>query len=492
MSYKIVILCCLVVLVTGNYTLHGEGVTQVTLSLSKLIYGYQQTDPSYTMEYHPILQSNALSHLKDGNIDYAFAQFRNQFVADPKVISFPWFGQAYAFCYNLPELYDTPLYVNMSRAILLNIINATIRRWDHPQLLELNPALAAIPLQNPNIELYMRGGNSDAMAVFNDYMTSMSRPYNYPNKNLDYIPPEYADQYNITLTAGDYLSLFYPLSKVNGSFSFAPISLISLYGLSNIRCASILSLSYSMLRQPTVNSVQNQLQVAVYNTSTGLVTLPATPPGWPIVSISYLYLNVANSTPDDPQFCASRRSLLKFFRWTLLSPNAYQPLYSEGYVVIFGTLRDQVLQQMDLLTCDGNFSLQYETEFNLLQKTKIGLIATSTLFLVVIILVGFFMIYKYETHLIGRFYNLIIIFASILSYVGLLLYSIPPDKAMICQSRVWLTFLSVAIFIGAIFVRNIQMKAIQDIVDKGKFKKKINNGLIMLLGMSIIVGIELV
>eukprot|EP01124_Arcella_intermedia_P033167 TRINITY_DN7875_c0_g1_i1.p1 TRINITY_DN7875_c0_g1~~TRINITY_DN7875_c0_g1_i1.p1 ORF type:complete len:116 (-),score=21.60 TRINITY_DN7875_c0_g1_i1:206-553(-) len=105
---------------------------------------------------------------------------------------------------------------------------------------------------------------------------------------------------------------------------------------------------------------------------------------------------------------------------------------------------------------------------------------------------GIFMNFRYEKKTIGKIYNGVIILAACLSYAGLISYAIFPSSAVICQCRVWFTFLSVSIFLAAIFVRNIQMKSIQNIVDKGLFKKKINNMMILRVGLSVIVGIELV
>eukprot|EP01124_Arcella_intermedia_P006716 TRINITY_DN1402_c0_g1_i2.p1 TRINITY_DN1402_c0_g1~~TRINITY_DN1402_c0_g1_i2.p1 ORF type:complete len:486 (+),score=84.52 TRINITY_DN1402_c0_g1_i2:178-1635(+) len=473
-------------MVGGMDTLYGEGIVHVTSFIDKLLYGYQQTVSRFDLVYNANGQRNGIPNLLDGGIDFVFAQYRAEYES-PSLASLPWFAQAFGFCYNLPELRDTPYVLNLTHDTILGLYNNTIRRWDHPALLKTNPELVGRVWEDPTIHLFLRGGNFVTNYVFNDFMSSID-PF-YTNKDMGIIPSDYANKYNITMTIEEEIGIFYPLSAVVSSFVFVPIPMLTSFDLTTARCATIQS-SFGTLQEPSIPAVLNQLQVGQYIPAHGYVALPEVSNGWPITSLSYLYINLGNSTTGVD--CEDRRALLKFFRWALLSPSAYEPLDSIGYIVMKDPLRTQVLQAMNLLKCDGAYSLKAEIIFDLPRAMVIGLMIVSTIFLVMVIVVTIFMIYKYETKPIGKVYNLIMTFASVLSYIALLLYSVYPDRAEVCQARVWLTFLSVSVFIGAIFVRNIQMKAIQELVDKGKFRKKINNVLILTLGMLIIVGIELV
>eukprot|EP01124_Arcella_intermedia_P005822 TRINITY_DN13424_c0_g1_i1.p1 TRINITY_DN13424_c0_g1~~TRINITY_DN13424_c0_g1_i1.p1 ORF type:complete len:620 (-),score=108.98 TRINITY_DN13424_c0_g1_i1:60-1919(-) len=458
--------------VCSGISISGTGSSSSVDVLAALIESYESiTDFGISIAYTSSNPPTAVNLTLASTTDFGLV-----FSTKPGLLSFPLFGEAFGFCYNIPGI-TAPL--NLTAELLSEIFRGVVRRWDDPAVMEVNPQMKESPVEKP-IHLIMRGGSSATLLVFNNFMASVDDAF------LPYAGSASFPRYiNATLTTSDNFGLFAPIYMTPYSLGFVSLSLFySLQITVNIKTAHLILDNNTYV--PSILNAQITMASSSYNKSDYEIHLDNNT-GWPITGFTQAILN------ESPLYsnCTNRRETLKFMNWIIASTSAKQILNKRYYIPLEGLIQREVVDYIRGLKCLNEESLAEQiVEPSNHESIRSVITSVSIALYTILLLLGLF-ITAFEPTTIGKAYILTLSFGNLLSLLTIITYAME-TTALLCTIRTWNLFFSQSIFFGATFCRNWQLMMIQVLVDSGNFNRRVKNNRIFGAGMGIVLAIQFV
>lgn len=151
--------------------LNGAGSTFAEPLYTKWFSVYQQTDKTSQFNYQGIGSGAGIKQLIAGTVDFAGSDdpMKDEDAAKLKahVLHIPIAIGAVVVSYNLTL--DKPLM--LSGTVVAKIFNGTIKKWNDPEIIKLNPT-AKLPALD--ISVATRADGSGTTAVFSEYLSKIS------------------------------------------------------------------------------------------------------------------------------------------------------------------------------------------------------------------------------------------------------------------------------------------------------------------------------
>ncbi|HEX7554997.1 MAG TPA: phosphate ABC transporter substrate-binding protein PstS, partial [Leptolinea sp.] len=160
----------------GSVALNGAGATFPLPVYTEWIYAYQYIDPSVTINYQGIGSGGGKKGIIDNTVDFAGSDSvlsDAEYTSGKDLQMFPVLAGAVVPIYNIagvkPE--DKPLVLD--RATLVGIYDGSIKKWNDPKLVALNPDLAKV-LPNAQITAAHRSDGSGTTEIFTNALAAFS------------------------------------------------------------------------------------------------------------------------------------------------------------------------------------------------------------------------------------------------------------------------------------------------------------------------------
>jgi phosphate transport system substrate-binding protein len=335
----------------GSVLINGAGATFPLPVYTEWTYAYQYVDPSVVVNYQGIGSGGGKKGIVDGTIDFAGSDSLlkdEEYTAGKDLQMYPMLAGAVVPIYNLAWAKEIPSGTNLpalvlDRSTLVKIYNASIKRWDDPAILALNPELVGY-LPADAITAVHRSDGSGTTEIFTKSLAAFSSEW----------------------TAGGGSSVEWPVDKAgnglggkgNQGVAAAVINTPNSIGYVELSFAIANSLPYvTMVNKYGTKVVANasSLAAAMQDFAGGfsdkLTATIVDAPGassWPIAGYTYIILHTT-SMKD----CVKAQKLVEFLRWALTDTAAGDKAGKLGYSVLPDSVRTAVLAKYGEVTCNG-------------------------------------------------------------------------------------------------------------------------------------------
>src|SRR5450759_3726976 len=160
----------------GSVQINGAGATFPLPIYTQWTYAYQYVDPSVAINYQGIGSGGGKKAIIDGTVDFAGSE---SLVSDAEYTSgkdlqmYPALAGAVVVIYNVTGLAATDPAIILDGKTLVGIYNATVKNWNDPAILALNPALKDKLPAKP-ITVVHRADGSGTTEIFTKALASFS------------------------------------------------------------------------------------------------------------------------------------------------------------------------------------------------------------------------------------------------------------------------------------------------------------------------------
>jgi phosphate transport system substrate-binding protein len=341
----------------GSVTVNAGGGTFPLPLYTEWTFAYQQVDPSVVINYQGIGSGGGKSGIIANTLDFAGSDslLTPQNYTDGKDLQmYPVVAGAVVPIYNIAFTYpktgaNTPTpkpapTLILDRTTLVGIYNATIKNWNDPAIVKLNPGLAALLPAKP-ITVAHRSDGSGTTEIFTDALTSFS--------------PDWK--------AGGAQSVQWPVDKAgngiggkgNPGVAAAVLNTPNSIGYVELDYAIANNIPYAQMvnkagQTVTANAASLQSAMADFSTTftPQLTNLIVDAPGagsWPIAGYTYYILHTTSMTD-----CTKASKIVEYMKWTLTDASAGQAAQKLGYAVLPADVQKNVLAKLAQVTCKGN------------------------------------------------------------------------------------------------------------------------------------------
>ncbi len=331
----------------GSVQINGAGATFPLPLYTEWTYAYQYVDPSVAINYQGIGSGGGKKAIIDGTVDFAGS---DSLVTDAEYASgkdlqmYPAVAGAVVVIYNLSGLAATDPALILDRTTLVGIYNATIKNWNDPVIVALNPGLKDKLPAKP-ITVVHRSDGSGTTEIFTKALTSFSSDWKAGGAQSVEWPvdkagngvggkgnPGVAAAVQNTPNSLGYVELDYAIAN-----NIAYAQMINKAGTTvKANADSLLS---------AMNDFANSFTDKLTNT---IVDGPGAK-SWPIAGYTYYVLHTTSMTD-----CTKAQKLLEYIKWTLTDAAAAKKASDLGYAVLPDAVRQQVLAKLGQVTCQGN------------------------------------------------------------------------------------------------------------------------------------------
>ncbi len=338
-------------LAPGSVQINGAGATFPVPVYTEWTYAYQYVDPSVTINYQGIGSGGGKKAIIDGTVDFAGSDSlvsEAEYTAGKDLQMYPMIAGAVVVIYNIEGLAaDAPSLV-LDRATLVGIYNATIKNWNDPAIVALNPDLAA-SLPDKPITVVHRSDGSGTSEIFTNALKSFS--------------PDW--------TAGAGSSIEWPVDKAGNGVGGKGNQGVAAAVQNTPNSLGYVELSYAVQNKIAFASLVNKsgktiiadaasLQAAMADFADKFTDkLTATivdGPGensYPIAGYTYLVLHTTSMSD-----CLKAQKLLEYIKWSITDASAAKRAADLGYAVLPDAVQKKVLAKLGEVTCNGNTVLK--------------------------------------------------------------------------------------------------------------------------------------
>ena len=314
-------------LAPGSVQINGAGATFPVPVYTEWTFAYQYVDPSVTINYQGIGSGGGKKAIIDGTVDFAGSDSlvsEAEYTAGKDLQMYPMIAGAVVVIYNIEGLAaDAPSLV-LDRATLVGIYNATIKNWNDPAIVALNPDLAA-SLPDKPITVVHRSDGSGTSEIFTNALKSFS--------------PDW--------TAGAGSSIEWPVDKAGNGVGGKGNQGVAAAVQNTPNSLGYVELSYAVQNKIAFASLVNKsgktiiadaasLQAAMADFADKFTDkLTATivdGPGensYPIAGYTYLVLHTTSMTD-----CLKAQKLLEYIKWSITDASAAKRAADLGYAVL--------------------------------------------------------------------------------------------------------------------------------------------------------------
>lgn len=341
----------------GSVQITGSGATFPLPIYTEWTYAYQYIDQAVSINYQGIGSGGGKKAIVDGTVDFAGSDSlvtEAEYTAGKDLQMYPMVAGAvvpiYNIKWNLPKTGDkTPTPAAPAAKLILDgktlvgIYNSTIKNWNDPAILALNPDLAAV-LPDAKITVVHRSDGSGTTELFTKALTSFS--------------PDWK--------AGGATSVEWPADKAgngmggkgNPGVAAAVINTPNSIGYVELAYAKSNGIAYAKMVNKagkTVEATAASLAAAMNDFADKftdkLTNTIVDAPGadsWPIAGYTYLVLHTT-SMKD----CVKAVKLLEYIRWTLTDASAGKRASDLGYSVLPAAVKKMVMDKLSQVTCNN-------------------------------------------------------------------------------------------------------------------------------------------
>ena len=344
----------------GSVQINGAGATFPQPLYAQWTYAYQYVDPSVALNYQGIGSGGGKNAIIANTVDFAGSDslLSDQNYTDGKDLQmYPMVAGAVVVIYNIKfntvtatvgagtptPAPTTPATLILNRQVLVDIYNAKVTKWNDPEIVALNPKLAAL-LPAAQITVVHRSDGSGTTEIFTKSLTSFSTDW----------------------TAGGAQSVQWPVDKAgngvggkgNPGVAAAVLATSNSLGYVELDYAIANSISYAQMINKagnTITATGDAVNAAMADFTTTftdkLTNVIVDAPGansWPMAGYTYIILHTTSMTD-----CVKAQKLLEYLRWTLTDAGAASIAGKLGYSVLPSAVRDTVLAKLGQVTCNG-------------------------------------------------------------------------------------------------------------------------------------------
>ena len=427
----------------------GEGSSLPFPLYSRLLFGWDQRDPSNQVSYQQTTANRGITSLTGPQSErrtlWAGAELmptqQQLDAAKNNERNISWFPSAlislmpYA---NYRSLGNSTLGLKMTPRTFAQIWMGNISRWDDPLLVATNPHLQSV---DQPILLVTPNGPAGTFAVFQQSLLNMLQPgeWPYPYRADGTWSPEHL------AVLGDRM-VFTPIGNppafaaiYETPFAFGIVSQSILLDM-GVPVDSFAFLSRSnKLITPNPEGLLNASDGVMIDQTGTVINNLTTPDGvWPIFGYTYVYLDM-NLTAYSPADCDTMIELWRFIRWFLLDPSARVEALSIGTALLKLSFAENVVERFEHSQCDGRYIISLTYEDQRIGASWDAMLIVAMICLVVPVILGIAAIVRHKKSARAGF--LFFLFSTlsgaILLLVSVILFYLLPDQDSICILRTW-------------------------------------------------------
>jgi phosphate ABC transporter phosphate-binding protein len=339
----------------GSVQITAAGATFPLPIYTQWAYAYSYVDPSVVINYNGVGSGAGKTAIIANTVDFAGSDsaLSDQNYTDGKDLQmYPMIAGAEVLAYNI-AFNPVPTAVAgatavalpkliLGRQLLVDIFNAKVISWNDPEIVALNPGLAAYLPAEPITTVHRSdaSGTTDifthALATFSpDWKAGAAQSIQWPGKNNlgGKGNAGVAGAVLNTPNSIGYVEIAYALSN---SMSFA--QMVNKAG--QTVSASGASINSDMADFSTI--FDNNPKLIAYIPDGGGNG------SWPITGYTYLILHTT-SMKD----CVKAQKIVDFIKWAQTDPTAQAAAVKLGYSVLPDAVRAKVLSTLAQVTCNG-------------------------------------------------------------------------------------------------------------------------------------------
>ncbi len=338
----------------GSIQITAAGATFPQPIYTQWAYAYSYVDPSVVINYNGVGSGAGKTAIIANTVDFAGSDsvLSDQNYTDGKDLQmYPMVAGAVVMAYNIafkpvptPAAGATAITLPkliLGRQLLVDIYNAKVTMWNDPEIVALNPGLAAY-LPAAAITTVHRSDASGTSDIFTHALTSFSADW----------------------TAGAAQSVQWPGKglggKGNAGVAGAILNTPNSIGYVEIAYALSNNMAFAQMvnkagKTVTANGASINADMADYSTAfdnnpklTAYIPDGAGDGSWPITGYTYIILHTT-SMPD----CVKAQKIIDFLKWAQTDPTAQAAAVKLGYSVLPDAVRAKVLAALAQVTCNG-------------------------------------------------------------------------------------------------------------------------------------------
>jgi phosphate transport system substrate-binding protein len=335
-------------LAVGSIALNGAGATFPLPVYTEWIYAYQYIDPSVTINYQGIGSGGGKKGIIDNTVDFAGSDSvlsDTEYTSGKDLQMYPMLAGAVVPIYNIEGLPADAKPLILDRATLVGIYDGTIKNWNDPKLVAINPDLATV-LPNKPITAVHRSDGSGTTEIFTNALTAFS--------------PDWAKN------VGAGSSVEWPVDKAGNGIGGKGNQGVAAAVQNTVNSIGYVELSYAVSNKILFASFVNQAGATVVANSTSLAAAMADyadsftdkltakivdgkgKDSWPIAGYTYLILHTTSM-----QDCVKAQKIIDYIDWTLTDAGAAKRAADLGYSVLTDAIRTKVMAKLGEVTCNG-------------------------------------------------------------------------------------------------------------------------------------------
>ncbi len=336
----------------GSVQITAAGATFPLPVYTQWTYAYQYVDPSVAINYNGVGSGAGKTAIINNTVDFAGSDslLSDENYTDGKDLQmYPMLAGAVVPVYNIafkpvptPEAGKAAITLPkliLDRRTLVDIYNGTVKMWNDPKIIALNPDLKDY-MPAANITTVHRSDSSGTTEIFTKALTSFSADWKaggassvqWPGKGL-------GGKGNAGVAA--------QVINTPNSIGYVELS----YAISN-------SMSYAQLvnqagktvtaNGDSVNAAMAEFANAFTDKLTATIVDGKSEGAWPITGYTYIILHTTSMTD-----CVKAQKIVDFLKWAQTDPGAQKSAATLGYSVLPDAVRQNVLAKLAQVTCNG-------------------------------------------------------------------------------------------------------------------------------------------
>jgi phosphate transport system substrate-binding protein len=336
-------------LAPGSIQITGSGSTFAVPIYTEWIYAYQYIDPSVAINYQGIGSGGGKKAVIDGTVDFAGSDSvlsDAEYTSGKDLQMYPTAAGPVAFTYNIEGVAATDPVLVLDRNTLVGIYSGTIKTWNDPAIVALNPGLAT-KLPAKTITAAHRSDGSGTTEIVTNALSAFSADWK-TNVGAGQSVAWPIDKAGNGVGGKGNQGVAAAVQNTPDSIGYVELS----YAVQNkMPMASLINKAGKTV-QPSVATTQAAMTDFADKFTSKLTAVIVDGPGdnsYPVVGYTYLILHTTSMTD-----CTKAQKLLEFFKWALTDASAGKRAADLGYAVLPAAVQQNVLSKFNEVTCKGN------------------------------------------------------------------------------------------------------------------------------------------
>ena len=331
----------------GSVQINGAGATFPLPVYTEWVYAYQYIDPSVALNYQGIGSGGGKKGIVDRTIDFAGSDSvlkDDEYAKGVDLQMYPMLAGAVVPIFNL-EGYDPSkdAALVLDRATLSSIYMGTIKNWNDPAIVALNPELKD-KLPNKAITAVHRSDGSGTTEIFTNALASFSEDWQ-ANVGAGSAVEWPVDKAGNGIGGKGNQGVAGAVQNTPNSIGYVELS----YAIANnIPLAQLVNKAGKAVKADanSLASAMRDYADAFNDKLTAKIVDGGGEDSWPIAGYTYIILHT-KSMED----CTKAAKLMGFLNWALSDPAAAKRAADLGYAVLPDAVRSKVMAKLGEVTC---------------------------------------------------------------------------------------------------------------------------------------------